>query len=104
MCHENHPHAFPTGYYRGWWGHSWERRRQLPGWRFHCRGVNEFYANLEGLGDIFTRLITELCNFDALKGRYFIGEYLELIWQILVDEAGLDILFNTLVVETKTEA
>jgi glycine/D-amino acid oxidase-like deaminating enzyme len=67
-------------------------------------GVNEFYANLEGLGSIFTRLITELENFGALHGRYFTGEYLKLIWQILADEAGVDILFNTSVVDAETEA
>jgi hypothetical protein len=66
-------------------------------------GVNEFYANPEGLGDIFTHLISELENFDALRGRYFTGEYLKLIWQILADMAGVDILFNTSVVEAETE-
>ena len=67
-------------------------------------GVNEFYANLEGLGNIFTHLITELENFGALHGRYFTGEYLKLIWQILADEAGVDILFNTSVVDAETKA
>ena len=66
-------------------------------------GVNEFYANPEGLGDIFSHLITELENFDALRGRYFTGEYLKLIWQILADEAEVDILLNTSVVEAETK-
>lgn len=66
-------------------------------------GVNEFYANLEGLGDIFTHLVTELENFDALRGRYFSGEYLKLIWQNLADQSGVDILFNAMVVETDTK-
>jgi hypothetical protein len=64
-------------------------------------GVNELYANQDGLGDIFTYLVTELRNFDALSGRYFTGEYLKLIWQILVDEAGVDVLFHTSVVDTR---
>ena len=64
-------------------------------------GVNEFYANLEGLGDIFTYLVTQLDNFDALRGRYFTGEYLKLIWQILADQSGVDILFNTSIVDAE---
>jgi hypothetical protein len=67
-------------------------------------GVNWFYANLKGLGNIFTRLLTELKNFDAIQGHYFTGEYLKLIWQILADEAGVDILFHTSVVDAETEA
>ena len=66
-------------------------------------GVNGFYANLKGLGNIFTRLLTELKNFDAIQGHYFTGEYLKLIWQILADEAGVDILFHTSVVDAGTE-
>lgn len=66
-------------------------------------GVNELYASLEGLGDIFARLVAELDNFGALHGRYFTGEYLKLIWQILADEAGFDILFNTSVVEAEVK-
>ncbi len=67
-------------------------------------GVNGFYANLKGLGNIFTRLLTELKNFDAIQGHYFTGEYLKLVWQILADEAGVDILFHTSVVDAETEA
>ena len=67
-------------------------------------GVNWFYANLKGLGNIFTRLLTELKNFDAIQGHYFTGEYLKLIWQILADEAGVEILFHTSVVDAETEA
>ena len=66
-------------------------------------GVNGFYANLKGLGNIFTHLLTELKNFDAIQGHYFTGEYLKLIWQILADEAGVDILFHTSVVDAGTE-
>jgi hypothetical protein len=66
-------------------------------------GVNGFYANLRGLGNIFTRLLTELKNFDAIQGHYFTGEYLKLVWQILADEAGVDILFHTSVVDAETE-
>jgi hypothetical protein len=67
-------------------------------------GVNEFYANLDGLGNIFSYITQELENYNALKGRYFIGEYLKLIWQVLVDRAGVDILFHTSVVDAETAA
>jgi hypothetical protein len=67
-------------------------------------GVNEFYANLDGLGDIFSHITQELQNYDALKGRYFIGEYLKLIWQVLADQAGVDILFHTSVVDVEIVA
>jgi hypothetical protein len=66
-------------------------------------GVNELYANLEGLGNIFAQLIRELENFGALYGRYFTGEYLKLIWQIMADQAGVEILFNTSVVDAVVE-
>lgn len=62
-------------------------------------GVNEFYANLDGMGDILARLVDELNHFDALEGRFFKGEYLKLIWQILADEAGVFTLFHTSVVD-----
>lgn len=64
-------------------------------------GVNELYANTAGMGDILDRLLTELENFDAIQGRYFKGEYLKLIWQILADEAGVEILFHTSVVDVQ---
>ena len=62
-------------------------------------GVNELYASLEGLGDIFDRLIAELRRYGALQDRFFFGEVLKLIWQLLADEAGVDILFHTSLVE-----
>jgi hypothetical protein len=64
-------------------------------------GVNELYANTDGVGNILNRIITELTNFDALHDRYFIGEYLKLIWQMLADEAGVDILFHTSLVDAQ---
>jgi len=59
------------------------------------------YAHTTGMGDIFDRILTELDNFDALQGRYFKGEYLKLIWQIMADEAGVDILFHTSVIDAQ---
>jgi hypothetical protein len=64
-------------------------------------GVNELYANITGMGNILDRLLTELENYDAIQGRYYKGEYLKLIWQILADEAGVEILFHTSVVDVQ---
>lgn len=64
-------------------------------------GVNELYASLEGLGDIFDRLINELRRYGAIQDRFFFGEVLKLVWQLLADEAGVDILFHTSLVEVK---
>jgi hypothetical protein len=64
-------------------------------------GVNELYANTAGMGDILDRILMELGNFDAIQGRYFKGEYLKLIWQMMADEAGVDILFHTSVVDAQ---
>jgi hypothetical protein len=64
-------------------------------------GVNEFYANTSGMGDIFRRILVELENYDALEGRYFKGEYLKLIWQMMADEAGVDVLFHSNVVDAQ---
>jgi hypothetical protein len=58
-------------------------------------GVNEWFASLEGLGDIFCRVKTELDRFGARFGRFYNGEYLKIIWQLLAEEAGVDVLFHT---------
>jgi hypothetical protein len=65
--------------------------------------VNEFYANFEGMGNIFSHLVSELQKFDALEGRFFKGEYLKLIWQTLADTSGVYTLFHTSVVDVIVE-
>lgn len=57
-------------------------------------GVSEFYAGLEGLGEIFARLRAELSSFGALEGRYYNPEYLKAVWQLLAEEAGVRIVFH----------
>ncbi len=64
-------------------------------------GVNELYASLEGLGDIFDRVIAELRRYGALRDRFFFGEVLKIIWQLLADEAGVELLFHTSLVDVK---
>jgi hypothetical protein len=58
-------------------------------------GVSEWFANIEGLGDIFDQVHTEIEKFGAVFGRYYNGEYLKLVWQILAARAGVDVLLNT---------
>lgn len=57
-------------------------------------GVNEWYAHLDGLGNIFDRVTREMDAFGAKFGRFFNGEYLKIVWQMLVREAGVDVLFH----------
>ncbi len=67
-------------------------------------GVHEWFANLKGLGDIFDHLLSELSNYGAKFGRFFNGEYLKLVWQRLTDEAGVDVLFHTTLLNAPTES
>jgi hypothetical protein len=58
-------------------------------------GISEFYASPQGLGDIFDRVWSELAAYGVIRDRFYNGEYLKIIWQLLADEAGVDILFHT---------
>ncbi len=60
-------------------------------------GVGEWFASLEGMGDIFGTLVSEMQRFGTLKAgpRFFNPEYLKIAWQQLADEAGVDTLFHT---------
>lgn len=66
-------------------------------------GVNEFYANFEGMGDIFRQVLSELKKYHALKGRFFNGEYLKLILQRLMDEAGVKVMLRTSILDAEVE-
>lgn len=61
-------------------------------------GVNEWFASLDGLGDIFEHLKTELDRYGARFGQFFNSEYLKIIWQLLAEEAGVTVLFHASVV------
>jgi glycine/D-amino acid oxidase-like deaminating enzyme len=61
-------------------------------------GVNEWFAGLEGLGDIWQRLLTELESCGARFGRYYNPEVAKIVWQLMVEEAGVDILLHASVV------
>lgn len=57
-------------------------------------GVNEWYASLDGLGDIFDQVQARLARFSARHGNFFNGEYLKIVWQLMAQEAGVQILFH----------
>ncbi len=64
-------------------------------------GVNELYASLAGLGDIFDRVLAELRRNGALQDRFFNGEALKIIWQLLAEEAGVALLFHASLVDVR---
>lgn len=66
-------------------------------------GLNEWFASLEGLGDIFDRVQSELDRYGAKFDRFYNPEYLKIVWQLLVEEAGVDILFHTSVVSAEAQ-
>ena len=57
-------------------------------------GVSEWFASIEGLGDIFESVKRELERYGARSGRSFNPECLKLAWQLLAESAGVDLLFH----------
>jgi hypothetical protein len=59
-------------------------------------GIGEWFASLEGMGNIFATCVSELDNFGGRyeQKRLFNPEYLKFIWQRLAEHAGVDILFH----------
>jgi glycine/D-amino acid oxidase-like deaminating enzyme len=62
-------------------------------------GVNEWFADLAGLGDIWDRLLAELGRYGARFGRYYNPEVAKIVWQLMVEEAGVDVLLHASVVD-----
>lgn len=62
-------------------------------------GVNEWFAGLEGLGDIWQRLLSELESYGVRFGRFYNPEYAKIVWQLLAEEAGVDILFHASIMD-----
>jgi hypothetical protein len=62
-------------------------------------GVNEWFAGLEGLGDIWERLKGELNRYGAQFGRYYNPEYAKIVWQLMAEEAGVHLLFHAGIVD-----
>ena len=59
-------------------------------------GVGEWFASLAGLGNIFDRVVDEMARFGATykNPRLFNPEYLKVVWQLLAEQAGVEILFH----------
>lgn len=59
-------------------------------------GVGEWFASLEGMGDIFTHIMRELDCFGARYGdnRYYNPEHLKWVWQQFAERAGVEVLFH----------
>ena len=67
-------------------------------------GVNEWFAGLDGLGDIWAQVKAELGRYGArLLDRYYNPETLKIVWQLLAEEAGVEILFHASVIAAQTE-
>ena len=62
-------------------------------------GVSWFYAHLTGMGDIFEQITDSLRGLDALDGHFFNGEYLKIVLQQLVEQAGVQTLLHASVVD-----
>ena len=66
-------------------------------------GVQEWFATLDHMGDVFGDVVGRLEEAGACHGRHFNGEMLKIVWQSLLDEAGVDILFHASVVDAPVE-
>jgi glycine/D-amino acid oxidase-like deaminating enzyme len=67
-------------------------------------GVNEWFAGLDGLGDIWEQVKAELERYGArLLDRYYNPEVLKIVWQLLAEDAGVEILFHASAAGAETE-
>jgi hypothetical protein len=59
-------------------------------------GVGEWFASLKGMGNIFDATVREVGHFGVRYAKHglFNPEYLKVIWQMMAEQAGVDILFH----------
>jgi hypothetical protein len=69
-------------------------------------GVGEWFASLDGMGDIFAGVVRELNHFGmpAAGPRFFNPEYLKACWQLMAEKAGVHVLFHASVCGVRKEA
>jgi hypothetical protein len=69
-------------------------------------GVGEWFASLEGMGNIFDTTVRELEKFSGRfeHRRLFNHEILKGIWQLLAEKAGVDVLFHASVSSVNSNA
>ncbi len=68
--------------------------------------VAQWYASLEGMGNIFTSIVETMELFGAtIHHRYnpYNPEYMKIVLQLLAEEAGVDILLHTTLQDVKCE-
>jgi hypothetical protein len=67
-------------------------------------GVCEWFANREGLGNIFDRVHKELLDAGVVyRERFFNSEILKLVWQRLAEEAGVQVLLHASLIGARAE-
>jgi len=66
-------------------------------------GVSEWFASLDGMGDVFACVADELSRFGARSGRFYNGEYLKIVWQLLAQQAGVEVLLHASVADAQTD-
>lgn len=64
-------------------------------------GLCEWFASLDGIGDIFARSLKLLDQYGAKGSRFYNPEVLKIVWQMLAEEAGVRILFHSTLREAK---
>lgn len=64
-------------------------------------GVNEWFASLDGLGDIWDNFLTEIERFGARFGRFYNPEYAKVVWQLMAEKAGVEMLFHASVIDAE---
>lgn len=64
-------------------------------------GVTSWFANLDGLGDVFAGIRAALAASGGLDGNAFDGEHLKLHWQLACEAAGVRLLFHAGVCEAQ---
>jgi hypothetical protein len=69
-------------------------------------GVGQWFAWLDGMGDVFAALVAEVGRFGVPKAGplFFNPEYLKAAWQLLSEKAGVDILFHASVCGVEKQA
>lgn len=69
-------------------------------------GVGEWFASRKGMGCIFDQIISTMGNYAPFRAgpRFFNPEHLKIIWQLLAENAGVDILFHASVCGVDKEA
>ena len=59
-------------------------------------GVGEWFASLDGMGNIFAAIVREMKHFGVPEAgpRFFNPEYLKAAWQLMAEKAGVRVLFH----------